>query len=410
MARQTSDHSGADKAQDATAEETIAPEETTAETGADGPTEARAEPLVLETAEAEPDSMDEADAEADTGPSPMATLMANATPAQTVIERRGPGFFPLVLGGIVAVALGYGAAYMGYLPTPDRSMLIEDLGAALEAQSTDLSALNDRADGIEARLAALPETPEIDLSPLQGQLDGITARIDDMSARITTLEARPVLTGEGNLDDQAIAAAMADLRAANTAMADQITAAAAEAEARIAAAEARAEARADSAMAQSALSQLRIALAAGNPFAQPLADLAGATALEVPDRLSAIAETGAPTLEELQADFPAVARAALPVALRETAGDGTTNRVGAFLRGQIGGRSLEPREGDDPDAVLSRAEAALATGDLTTALDELQNLPEAARDQMAIWITDTQTRLDATQALEGLATALDAAN
>ncbi|WP_227286967.1 hypothetical protein [Boseongicola sp. H5] len=355
-------------------------------------------------------------------PTPMATLMSNATPPQTIVEQRGPGFVPLLLGGVLAAALGYGAAYLGVLPTqqPGEDPAIAELGAALEAQSEDLAALADRAGGIESRLATLPEPvapQEIDLSPLETALADATATIRDLTDRIAALEARPVLTGEGTIDDAAMAAAMADLQASlaeqqatNLAMAEQVANAAAEAEARIAAAEERAERRVGTATAQAALSQLRIAVAAGNPFSDALADVAANADLDVPDRLAVIAETGVPTLEELQASFPAVARAALPVALRETAGDSTADRVGAFLRGQVGGRSLEPREGDDPDARLSRAEAAVASGDLATALREIGELPEAARDQMAIWISDAQTRLDATDALDGFAVALDDAN
>lgn len=359
-------------------------------------------------------------------PTPMATLMSNATPPQTIVEQRGPGFVPLLLGGVLAAALGYGAAYLGFLPTqqPGEDPAIAELGAALEAQSQDLArdlaALTDRADGIESQLAALPEPAapqEIDLSPLETAISDVTATIQDLTDRIAALEARPVLTGEGTIDDAAMAAAMADLQAslaeqqaANLAMAEQVANAAAEAEARIATAEERAERRVGTATAQAALSQLRIAVAAGNPFSDALADVAANADLEVPDRLALIAETGVPTLEELQASFPAVARAALPVALRETAGESTADRVGAFLRGQVGGRSLEPREGDDPDARLSRAEAAVASGDLATALMEIGELPEAARDQMAIWISDAQTRLDATDALDGFAVALDGAN
>jgi hypothetical protein len=65
---------------------------------------------------------------------------------------------------------------------------------------------------------------------------------------------------------------------------------------------------------------LRLAIARGEPFADPLAAVAAVA--DVPEALSAAAETGVPSLEQIQDAFPAAARAALPVALRETAGDG----------------------------------------------------------------------------------------
>jgi hypothetical protein len=81
------------------------------------------------------------------------------------------------------------------------------------------------------------------------------------------------------------------------------------------------------------------------------------------------------------------------VALRETAGDGAVDRLTAFVQGQIGGRAVAPREGDDPDAILSRVQAAVSSGDLDTALAEISALPEGARAEMAAWIADAEPGL-----------------
>jgi len=106
----------------------------------------------------------------------------------------------------------------------------------------------------------------------------------------------------------------------------------------------------------------------------------------------------------------AAARAALPVALRDTAGEDAVDRFTAFLQSQVGGRSLDPREGDDPDAVLSRAEAALRSGDLDGAITELAALPEGAQAVMAEWTSAAETRRDALAALDAVAAALDGTN
>ena len=97
------------------------------------------------------------------------------------------------------------------------------------------------------------------------------------------------------------------------------------------------------------------------------------------------AETGVPSLATLQDSFAEAARAALEAALRADMGDSWTDRAMSFFRTQTGARSLTPREGSDPDAILSRAEAALAKGDLVTTLAELDSLPEVARTAMADW-------------------------
>ncbi|MGB8622217.1 MAG: hypothetical protein WCD16_05310, partial [Paracoccaceae bacterium] len=82
------------------------------------------------------------------------------------------------------------------------------------------------------------------------------------------------------------------------------------------------------------------------------------------------------------------------------------DRIGAFLRTQFGARSLTPREGNDPDAILSRAEAALNAGELKDALDEIATLPEAGQQAMSGWVAKAQKRADALAAADTLASRL----
>ena len=84
------------------------------------------------------------------------------------------------------------------------------------------------------------------------------------------------------------------------------------------------------------------------------------------------------------------------------------NRMQAFLQTQLGTRSLEPREGDSADAVLSRAEAALKAGDLDTVLAEIDTLPEASKPAFAEWRALTETRAAALAAGKALADELNA--
>jgi hypothetical protein len=347
--------------------------------------------------------------------------------ANLVPERRRPGFLPLFLGGIVAAGIGYGAAFFGFMPVAGGDgPSISELTAQIERQSTALAAQADLVASLGAQVSNLPSGQEpVDLGPITDDLTRIATETSAMALaqtaiedRISTLEARPILTGDGTgTDGAAMAAAMAQMQSAldaqqaeNTALAQSLQEVATASESRITAAEERAAANVETATARAALSQLRIAVAAGDPFAQALDDLEAGTGQAAPDALRAAAETGVPTLEELQSQFPAAARAALPVALRETAGDSTMERVGAFLLGQVGGRSLEPQEGDDPDAVLSRAEADIRTGNLATTLAEIATLPEPAQVEFASWIDAAQTRLAATEALDTFAAALDTTN
>lgn len=357
------------------------------------------------------------------------------TPAPQIVEtRRGPGAFTLVLGGAIAAGLGYGAAYLGYLPGQgvDIDTPLAALSERIEEQTGTLSELTTRTGAIEAQIAALPDAPEpVDLSPLTARIDALDAGIaansqglQGLTDRVTYLETLPAGSGEGADNSAAIAAAVAQMQAAlqeqsdrlaaqqaeNAALSTEIQDIAAAAEARIAAAEARAEARVGWATAQAALGQLRIAVATGAPFAGALEDVAAGSGIAVPEALRAAASTGVPTLDDLQSAFPAAARAALPIAIRETAGEGAMDRVTAFLQSQVGGRSLEPQEGNSPDAILSRAEAALQSGDLAAALAEIATLRAPAQEALAAWTADAGQRLAATDAMADFAAALDAAS
>jgi hypothetical protein len=52
--------------------------------------------------------------------------------------------------------------------------------------------------------------------------------------------------------------------------------------------------------------------------------------------------------------------------------------------------------------VLSRAEAAVRSGDLSTALSELSGLPDVAQEALADWQARAETRLAATSAADEL--------
>jgi hypothetical protein len=114
------------------------------------------------------------------------------------------------------------------------------------------------------------------------------------------------------------------------------------------------------------------------------------------------------TLQSLQEGFAEAARAALAAARAEGLADDGRSPVVAFLRSQIDLRSVEPREGDDPDAVLSRAEAALGEARLTDALAEIAALSEVVRAPMGGWIAAAESRQSAIAALQALAETLPA--
>lgn len=337
-------------------------------------------------------------------PPPPMPAPAPATPA-----RRG-GFWAGLLGGVLATGAGLGAVHYvpGLLPAPDTAALEAALAAgqketaALKAELAALSRPGDletRLAALEAQASAPPAGAIVDLAPLDA---GIVA----LDARLSALESLP--PGEG-APAVAIAqqdAALRQMQAQIAALQTASTAAALspEAEAQIkAATEAMAAFEASAAAATTAIAQtaalgrLQAAIDSGAPFANALPVLGA-----VPPALTDLAGSGVPTLAALQAGFPDAARAALAAALQADMGASWTDRAANFLRSQTGVRSLAPREGADPDAILSRAEAALAAGDLATALTELAALPEPAAAALADWRKQADQRQAALAAVADL--------
>jgi hypothetical protein len=260
------------------------------------------------------------------------------------------------------------------------------------------SALSDRLTAVESAVAAL------DISTISG-------RLDDVFSRLSALEALPGAgPGASSAALTALQGRIAALEGAGTPGSEEISALVTQAEASLASAAAKAEtlrteatALAASLRAHAALDRLEAAVDTGAPFASAMQDLDGT---DVPQVLIDLASTGIPALTDLQTTFPDYARTAMTEALQDNMGATWTDRVTNFLRSQTGARSLEPREGTDPDAILSRAEAALEKGDLTTAMTEIATLPDSAKVAMADWLRLAQTRLDTQAAVVSLAQAV----
>ncbi|RKF16303.1 hypothetical protein D6850_01715 [Roseovarius spongiae] len=313
----------------------------------------------------------------------------------------------MVLGGVIAACLG-GALVYFLLPqvfAPDTAWR-DQVVDTQEAQA-------GRIDALDAKLAELPPPAEMpDLGRLEtGQeelratLEELTGQIATLQSRLGALESRPVAEGSGVSEGQ-ITDLQAALDAQRAALAEQkqrIDTLISAADAR----EAKAESAATATLQQAALTRIRTALDTGAPFEDALADLAQ-TGADVPDDLRAAAADGVPTLATLQAEFPPAARVALRDARKERAdaGEGETG-VMAFIGEQLGARSLEPREGDDPDAVLSRAEAALREGRLADALAEIEALPPSGQAALQSWVDSARARMNATDAADALSAQLN---
>lgn len=319
--------------------------------------------------------------------------------------RRGGVLGPL-LGGALAAIGGFGLSHFNVL-----GLAAPDNGEALSALEARLAEVQTAAEADRAALAAL----QGDLAPLADRLAALEAapapeppempdlsRLDGLEDRLAAIEALPA---EGDASTAALAAKLADLERRLAAQPQGVDRAEVEAAlARLAEAEAEAAARAEEATAAAeaaarteALDRLMAAVTSGAPFEAELAALADPA---LTDALTPFAAGVAP-MEALQAEFPDLARQVLALARADTEADGWGARVLDFLAAQTGARSLTPREGDDPDAVLSRAEFALGEGRLADALTDLQALDPTLRAPLDSWIARAEARLAVLAALEG---------
>jgi len=416
----TQDAPGVEGAAGAEAE----PAEAAPETGAEDPPD----PAAADRGEAvAPLSPDDPVIEPETAVPPLAQV---APP-----RRRAGGFLMPALGGVVAAGLGFGAAVYVlpaiWSPPQTRSDLAE-LTDALTAQIPRLDAVQAAVATLQANaagagdLAAVAEanaalartlgTAQADLDSVASRQAAIADAVKALEGRMTALEKRPVEGGAASATAlEAFGRDMADMRAeiaagraAVTEAQGRITAAAEVAASRIKAVEAEAErlkaeatAEATRGTALASIRHVQAALESGAPIGDALAGLAAA-GISVPPALTEQAQ-GVPSLAALRDAYPPAARAALSAALRARSGEaGFWTRLGAFLRSQSGARSLAPRAGDDPDAILSRAEAALRAGDLSAVIAGISALPPEGQAPMAEWIALANRRIAASEAATAL--------
>ncbi|UWQ22374.1 COG4223 family protein [Jannaschia sp. W003] len=399
----------------------------------------------------------------DVAPREDRAVPAPVPAAATAPESRGPGFVPLLLGGIVAGGIGYAAAT--WLPVDESAPAPAFDVARVDAVETELA---DLRAGLEALPDDAPAAAVVDLSALEGGQADLAGRIEALAARVDALEARSApqpaaadgaapaapafdpapLQGDLASVRDAVAALQADVDAVRgtldeslAGVRDQIAALEAgqsDLAARVDAAEAavgegaaalrseiggavdalradlaprvetlegraeelasiadEAEAEAAAAARRAALNEISTSLRTGTPFADPLATLE-----DPPEALAAVAESGVPTSAALADRFGPASREALRAA-RET-GAGAEPGLRGFARSLVNARSLEPREGDDADAVLSRAGAALREGDIAAALAEIETLPPEVGAPLEDWAASARARLAAQRALQDL--------
>lgn len=310
--------------------------------------------------------------------------VSSVDPSAAPAGRARSGAFGVIAGGVVAAGLGFGLAVYGMQQGwPFLSPQTADL-AALQAE---VSRLSEALQQEQSRPA-----PVVDLAAFDQRIAALETRppsdadlVAGLQAQIAALEQRLATMNPG---DSAAIAAEIDA---------QVQLKLKEAEAEANGLKAEAEGLRKAAEQRAALLQLKGALELGRDVDIALAAVAD-QGIALPEALTQVP----PSLQDLQTAFPDAARAAL-LAARQAQMEGTvTDRLTTFLKAQTGVRSLEVREGDDPDAVLSRAEALLAKGDVAAARAELTALPAPGQDALSDWAAQAEAHLAAQAALAAL--------
>ena len=150
------------------------------------------------------------------------------------------------------------------------------------------------------------------------------------------------------------------------------------------------------------LRELDRALQGSGPFSNELSGLAKLTG-ENPafSSLHAYADEGIPSEAVLRLQFPATARAIVNAGQTGVEA-GWAEQIWTALRGLIMLRPTGEVAGDDPAAIVARAEARLQAGDLSAAVQQLSQLEGPAAAAAQDWLVPARNRLAAQQAMAEL--------
>ena len=324
-----------------------------------------------------------------------------------------PGLLLLVGGGILAGSIGFFAAILfKYFDTSDPlSPLLNaqsELYEKLEIQSAQIDSIKARPVLVDLSgpLAALGISVKRHNMDIKALWTAHADQVEALSQRIDLLEERPITESGPLLDIATYERQLSQLRAEVSKVASYATSKIEQAEAMAEVLETKTVKLSTNGRAISALKNIWVAVESGVGFDGPLAELAAVTDLEVAPSLVENAPMGIVSLIVLQSQFPAAARAALKLARQEKGPEEGENRILAFLKAQLGVRSLKAKDGASADAILSRALVAVDRGNFELALSEILELPNSSQVALQSWSKAAVQRLIVLTELQKLTNAL----
>ncbi len=346
----------------------------------------------------------------------------------------GDANWPLLGGVAVAGALlGTILTYLlaNALPLPTRGPDVPDLTPQLTAQGEELDALSSTVtdlqrsttrtqvsldatiaqldsgfatlnQSVEDVRAAIPEIlPPVDLTPIENQLRTLKSQIDAIAAGASGTDAGVIAESIASLEtgiasvttrlngiDSTVSSLRTDLDAARTSLSEHI----------------------ESALPNEVgpalklpliLSGLEGAFATGRPFQAELDTLRTVLPdFAIPETLGAAAATGLIRPDSLFQKF----ETALPeiLAARDTTNTDWTQNAVDWAKSVLALRPAEEIEGDSPEAVMSRLEAAMERRDYAAALSLLEALPQSMQDKATLVASDIRAHAAASKLVADL--------
>ena len=351
--------------------------------------------------------------QADTVDDPSEAALHRAdtsAPVETIVEKTR--MMPVLIGALIAGAVGFFLAQFaqksGLLGSGQsleslRSEFEQKLGdvsasldtvsqkttgseSAMRDMSSNLADVQEQITGLSSELRASDQTGAT-VQSLTARVESMEQLVADMSQVIKELQKRPVAATLSSDVIDAYQAEVSSLMETMQARREEAESIMAQARAE----KAQAAEIAQKTQAKALMSDITAALATGGNFSAALEEFASLTGIEIPSGLAAFS-SGVVTLDQLLDDFPERARRALAADRSEETFDGSTQSLLGFLKSQVQARSVTPKEGDDTDAILSRAEHAVRNGDLDQALQELQTLPSEIAESFEGWIDSARAR------------------
>jgi hypothetical protein len=242
---------------------------------------------------------------------------------------------------------------------PSREADLEARLAALEASRSSpppTDAALARLSALEQRLnetpRAAPAIPSADNGPAASDHRDVEA----LTARIAALEQRPSDARQTTLSDRAVRLGLAAM-------------------------------------------ELRIAVERGSPFSPELETLS--RLVDDPSDLAplkAMADTGLPAPAALAQTLSKLTPSMLEAANPPGHEGGLLDRLEAGAARLVRIRRIDDAPGDDPTAMLTRADVKATRGDIAGALAEIDKLPAKVRAPASGWISTARARLAALEA------------